>query len=86
MNVEIENWYFEGGPFEFTDGHVILLVGEKRLNLPFGRGVSEDGREAEDGIPAWNWDGDEESPTLQPSVKWHGEHFFVEDGEVVPAN
>ena len=48
-----------------------------------GRGlhVFRDGEDKPDGVPAWHWDGDEDRPTLQPSIRaigpsdrtlWHG--------------
>lgn len=49
-------------------------------------GGQRDEELVEDGLfPIWEWDGDREEPTLEPSLRIWGVHFHIKDGEVVPA-
>lgn len=81
-DVQIDRWDFENG---FAYG----TAGGKRIAIPFRTGEEGGQRpkaDVEDGaMPIWEWDGDEDEPTLSPSVRMFDAHFHVRDGEVVPA-
>jgi hypothetical protein len=55
------------------------LPGGSLCNIPIGPAPKEAGA-------AWDWNGDEDKPTLNPSVFHHGNpewHGFIRDGRMV---
>lgn len=78
-DIQIDQWDFESG---FAYGS----VDGKAITIPFR--TAEDGgkrpeEEVEDGaMPCWEWDGDEDAPTLSPSIRMFDAHFHIRDGEV----
>lgn len=68
-----------------VDGMVVLRVGERNDYIPFGRDVSESGLDGTaDTLAVWSWDGDRESPTLEPSIDLPEYHRSIRNGEPVP--
>jgi len=57
---------------EFGDGYTVI-------NLPIRHGKNEPGKH-------WGWDGNEDTPTLAPSIHTHGHwHGFVRAGQLEEA-
>lgn len=81
-DVEIDGW-------DFDRSCVYLDIDGKRGEAHFR--TEEDGgqrsqEKVDDGaMPVWCWDGDRENPTLSPSIRMFGAHFYIRDGEVVLA-
>lgn len=65
-----------------VDGLVLL---KNKYYIPFGKDIPSDGREG-DSFAIWSWDGDEDDPTLEPSINLEDFHGHIRNGKFVPVD
>lgn len=66
------------------EGMVTLEHEKSSIAIPFSTEWPESGRDVSKppNTAGWNWDGDEDSPTLSPSIDIDDIHIFIENGEI----